>query len=396
MLDNSAQPSRSTSASGALLLRTLHDSEPAMSAPPKLLYLYLGRRGAMPKFTLELVRAPHPGGVAAPVAIAQDNALAADFDALPNAVVKLRLFGNAAGAWLEIGRLGALRRELGRFIDAHSPDAVVELMPHVWSPFLEDVPMRHGAKRVAILHDWRSHPGDHYGVVNGWLTRSALRADHIVTLSRSVADDIIAGGAAPPDRVTALFHPDTGALQEPLRAGGPLRVLFFGRLLPYKGLDLCVEAIARARASGAAIELCVAGQGDIGSLRSALERIGATVCNYWLDDEQIGRMLADCHVVAATHREASQSGVIAAALGAGRPVIATPVGSLPEQVVHGKTGLVAAEVSAEAIADVLLRLADDRSLLERLASNVVAEAPARSMQAFARALTEAVSPLVRA
>jgi glycosyltransferase involved in cell wall biosynthesis len=168
-----------------------------------------------------------------------------------------------------------------------------------------------------------------------------------------------------------------------------LRVLFFGRLQAYKGLDLCVEAVRRARARGAAIELTLAGEGALGPLRPALDEIGAIVVNRWLDDDTIGRLLGASDVVMATHRQASQSGVIAAAFGAGRPVLTTPVGALPEQVAHERTGLVAQDVTAQAVADALVRLNADRELLATLTANVCEEAPKRSMKAFVAALERA-------
>jgi glycosyltransferase involved in cell wall biosynthesis len=53
----------------------------------------------------------------------------------------------------------------------------------------------------------------------------------------------------------------------------------------------------------------------------------------------------------------------------GRPVIATPVGGLPEQIRHGETGLLTESVSPQAIAAAIKRLAEDRDFLHRLAAN---------------------------
>jgi len=62
--------------------------------------------------------------------------------------------------------------------------------------------------------------------------------------------------------------------------------------------------------------------------------------------------------------EASQSGVAASAYAAGRPVVATPVGGLVEQVVHGTTGLLAQDLSAEALADEVAALVDSPVLFD--------------------------------
>ena len=313
------------------------------------------------------------------------------FDELPNRVTKLRLFSRGAGALFELWRLSQIRRELAQAIERSRPDYVVELMPHVWSPFVEDVPRRLGVRRVSIVHDFRAHPGDATGIATSWLVRSALRAHRIITLSNYVANEITKRRPEIKAKITALFRPDFAYPPNAVSSQGPLRVLFMGRLLAYKGLDLCVEAIEKATARGAAVRLTVAGEGDLTDLRDRLTRIGADVKERWLSHEEIGQLLADCDVVAATYREASQSGVVAAAFGAGRPVVATPVGALPEQVIDDRTGLVARDLTSDAIADALVRLANDRALVTRLAANVSADAPLRSMKRFASSLAEALA-----
>jgi glycosyltransferase involved in cell wall biosynthesis len=49
----------------------------------------------------------------------------------------------------------------------------------------------------------------------------------------------------------------------------------------------------------------------------------------------------------------------------GVPVVVTPVGGLREQVIAGETGLVAAEVTARALADAILTLCTDGALYAR-------------------------------
>ena len=62
----------------------------------------------------------------------------------------------------------------------------------------------------------------------------------------------------------------------------------------------------------------------------------------------------------------SQSGVAPNSFKRARPVIATPVGGLPEQVRHNETGLIAEDVSAASLAALIKRLAEERTLARRL------------------------------
>ena len=59
---------------------------------------------------------------------------------------------------------------------------------------------------------------------------------------------------------------------------------------------------------------------------------GVTVENRWVPETEIGSLLAWSDALILPYREASQSGVAAAAIAAGRPVIATRVGGLGEQL----------------------------------------------------------------
>jgi glycosyltransferase involved in cell wall biosynthesis len=116
------------------------------------------------------------------------------------------------------------------------------------------------------------------------------------------------------------------------RADGPSRLLCFGRLLPYKGLDLLADALASLPMQPA-IEVRIVGSGPQSPALDALRSCrGVTVENRWVPESEIGTLLAWSDALILPYREASQSGVAAAALAAGRPVIATRVGGLREQL----------------------------------------------------------------
>jgi glycosyltransferase involved in cell wall biosynthesis len=107
-------------------------------------------------------------------------------------------------------------------------------------------------------------------------------------------------------------------------------LLCFGRLLPYKGLDLLAEALALLSDE---IEVRVVGLGpETGALNALRACPGVIVENRWVPETEIGALLGWSDALILPYREASQSGVAAAAVAAGRPVIATRVGGLREQL----------------------------------------------------------------
>ena len=85
---------------------------------------------------------------------------------------------------------------------------------------------------------------------------------------------------------------------------------------------------------------------------------GVSVENRWVPEDEVGTLIAWSDAVVLTHREASQSGVAAAALAAGRWIVATRVGGLAEQLA-GQGAALLCDVSAPAVAANLVRLLDD-------------------------------------
>jgi len=153
--------------------------------------------------------------------------------------------------------------------------------------------------------------------------------------------------------------------------------------MPYKGLSLFVEMIERLQAAGLDIRCGVFGEGSLGAMSARLGGIRAEVVNRWLEEDEIAAILGRHDVLVASHIEASQSGVVAAAFGAGLPVVATCVGGLREQVVDGITGVVTQNVSAEALADAVQRLFFTPGLYESIRLKIAAREGDRSMTRFA-------------
>jgi glycosyltransferase involved in cell wall biosynthesis len=156
-----------------------------------------------------------------------------------------------------------------------------------------------------------------------------------------------------------------------LPPGPPYRLLFFGFVRPYKGLDIALEAMAELVARGLPVRLTVAGEfwGPVEPWRDsvAAKGLGGVVDLRpgYLGDADAAALLAAHHLVVAPYRSATQSGIVPVAYAAGRPVAATSVGGLVEQVIDGETGTLAPPDDPKAFA-----AAVERSLgvVERLAA----------------------------
>jgi glycosyltransferase involved in cell wall biosynthesis len=358
-----------------------------MIRPLPIAFLYWGRRGAMPHFSLDLAQA----AAARPdidlhVSISYQNDLFARYAWLGDRLLPIDTFASAAGV---VRTLPAIPRRIGdiqRRLQEHGVRVVVVLMPHVWTPLLAPRLKQAGMAYVVVAHDAAAHAGDITDIAYRWLLRDLRHADRILTLTRGVTDALVASGRAHDQRIDTLFHPDFNYGSGRAAVVGneaQLRVLFFGRILRYKGLPLFVEALDLLARRGMRVAAGVFGAGDLGASGERLRTLGVEVVNRWIDEDEVASILARYDVMVLSHTSASQSGVVAAAFGAGMPVVATPVGGLPEQVEHEKTGLLARRVDAEALADSIGRLVDDRVMLRSIMDEIGRRRAERSMTAFA-------------
>jgi len=346
---------------------------------------YWGAHGGLPKLTLELAQVASAfQKVKCSISISRSNELFGAYNFPDDDCFAVSTFSNKLGAFLKWKTLLELRSSLQERLRRDRTRAFVSLAPHIWSPLVGSVIHKAGVRHVVVVHDASAHPGDMYGLINRWLLREAMMADDVITLSDLVAEGLVAYGV-PARKISVLFHPDLNYAVPRLDKGvsEPLRILFFGRLFAYKGLSLFVDAIDLLRRTGLRTTVGVYGWGKIDQLlRHRLSALGATVVNRYLTHQELPEMFSRYDLVVTSHIEASQSGVIASAFGAGLPVVATPVGSLVEQVRDGVNGILAQSVTVEAVAAAIRMVAEEPLLLARLREGVAATRPERSAQRF--------------
>jgi glycosyltransferase involved in cell wall biosynthesis len=232
-----------------------------------------------------------------------------------------------------------------------------------------------------VVHDAEVHPGDRFHVMVR-LQRQLMRmSDGVVTLTQFVARQV-ASRVSLDGKVQAVIplpafdfaEADLPAPRLPDPSPGrPLRLLMAGRLKRYKGLQLLADSLKlmgdtpfQLRVVGA-----VQDESEIAEL-AALPSVELDLG--WKSDRELIAHLDWADVTVLPYVEASQSGVAPMSFRRGRPVIATPVGGLPEQVRDGETGLLTEAVSRQDIAVSIKRLAGDRALLRRLAENALRHA----------------------
>lgn len=167
-----------------------------------------------------------------------------------------------------------------------------------------------------------------------------------------------------------------------------------GRLVPVKGFTYLVDAHAAALASVPQLRLLLVGEGDARrELEARIHALGVSdsvVLTGAAERSEVPGYLAAADVVAvpSVHHGGYVDGlpnVALEAMAAGKPVVGSRVGGIPELVREGENGLLVPEKDATALASALVALARDPGLRARLGASGRAEIVAeRSWDAVGR------------
>ena len=223
-----------------------------------------------------------------------------------------------------------------------------------------------------IVHPVRPH------ALNRWLYGTAT--DLVVTPTEAIRRGLVAAGLVAGERVHALpggvdmerfgapadgpgFRARLG-----IAAGTPL-VGLIGGYREMKGHAVAIDALARLAAAGRAAHLVLAGRGRLeGLVRSAVREAGlaARVSILGpLDDVPSAMAALDVALYPSTYSD-GMSRVVHEYLAAGRPLVASRVGVVPEVLEDGATALLVEPGDAQALAAAIARLLDDPALAARL------------------------------
>jgi glycosyltransferase involved in cell wall biosynthesis len=241
-------------------------------------------------------------------------------------------------------RLGAQVRALRRALRTLAIDVVHAHQTHDhWLAALARTGA--AARLVRTVHHRRAVHG---GPAGRWLLG---RTDRVVAVSEGIAARLRAAGTAAarvvvvPGAVSVeRFRPgaDGRAVRAELGLGEAPAAGCVARMVPGRGHDVLLRAAARLRERMPEARLVLVGRGEHRPALEALVRelgLGSTVVFAGYRGADLPETLAalDCVVLLATGSEESCRAVLEA-MAAGRPVVAAPVGAVPEIVVDGETG----------------------------------------------------------
>jgi len=228
-----------------------------------------------------------------------------------------------------------------------------------------------GCKTIFHLHggSFRQYALERSGVLmRHWIRHTLERSSLVIALSDSWAAFL--RGFAPQAQVAVVPNavplPATGAADGEGEEG---RILFLGRLEPAKGTAELLDAVARLAPRFPRLRLVMGGSGDLEGLRRAAAARGIEeriALPGWLDaaarDAELVRASVFC---LPSHAEGLPMAVLEA-MAAGKAVVASSVGGIPELVQDGVNGLLVPPHDAAALAAALARLLDDDGLRRAL------------------------------
>jgi len=211
---------------------------------------------------------------------------------------------------------------------------------------------RRGARCVVTIHDViplllpehapRSRKSRVLPLYRGLMKSIGARADAIITDSRASAADIarvldIPGESA--DKIHAIYcgvSPRFTPAAPHVRDSETRRLLFVGRVDPYKNLALLVEALADACAKlPFPVNLTVAGSPDprYPEAMQLAGRLGIEDRIHWagyIDDDALVRLYQESDLLVHPSRYEGFGLQVAEAMACGTPVVCSTGGSLPE------------------------------------------------------------------
>lgn len=139
-------------------------------------------------------------------------------------------------------------------------------------------------------------------------------------------------------------------------------VLVFGRIKPYKGIDVLIRAakIVRQKTDkNKKFNMLIAGKGDVSYFKDLLSGEDGEyihVRNEFIPNSEISELFRKAKFVVLPYTDASQSAVTSLAYTFSKPVVASNAGSIAEYVVHGETGFVFESGDSVELANYIMEL----------------------------------------
>jgi starch synthase len=231
---------------------------------------------------------------------------------------------------------------------------------------------------VVTIHDPKSHLGD---AKNNWRMNFvdffqiflARKANRIIVHSEKHKNELIQRKISA-RKIVIIPHGDYSFFANCERRHLPEKncILFFGRIIEYKGIEYLIKAVPLISKEIPSIKIIIAGNGKFSKYQKIIDSISNgyfEVHNHFIPDEMVAELFERTELLILPYIEATQSGPLHIAYAFKKPVVCTNVGALPEVVAHGKTGLIVPPKDSKALSEAIIKLLKDDILRKQMGEN---------------------------
>jgi glycosyltransferase involved in cell wall biosynthesis len=254
----------------------------------------------------------------------------------------------------------------------------VELIHLQWAPIpLLDGSFLQRLRRVAPIvftaHDTVPYNGAEPWLMAAGMARLSKAVDAVICHTEQGRRRLLRQGL-PADRLHVVPHGLLGRRldTEPAPADR-IRLLQFGQIKPYKGIDVLLEALGLLTAAERArlrVQIVGKPHHDPAPLVARAKRLGLDACVTFefgfVPEARVDALFADTDALLFPYRDIEASGVLMQAVAAGLPVVASRIGAFAELLEHGRQGLLVPAGDPPSLAAALRLLATEPEALSAM------------------------------
>jgi glycosyltransferase involved in cell wall biosynthesis len=282
--------------------------------------------------------------------------------------------------------------ELRRFMAETSDFDIVQFGQWNMLHFL----LSNGALRCPKIIDWCEVLSGQIEGIRGFgesmLERAlAKRADHHIVVSPFAAAELSESHGVPTDEISVVQN---GVSEDLLLEERPVKnrnvILYVGRIVPHKQVDLLLGAVKLLNEQGIDLDLHVVGEGPTSYVKSLRAKsAGFAAFLGTLPDQQLAQEYSDAGVLVLPSKREGSSLVSLEAMASWTPVITidAPQNRSTRDVIKNEVNGLVVEDSAIGIANGLTRVLGDEGLYERLSKNAYETASGRTWSRMAEKLS---------